>query len=81
MQPRQTLLAKGLACAGAIAALASAALGAWPAAGLFAGALLALEFFLGHQLYRLTHAFCDVVASAFQPLPVVALRADAEPSR
>jgi glycosyltransferase involved in cell wall biosynthesis len=81
MQLRQTRLAKALTSACAIGALFTAALGEWPAVGSFAGALFALEVFLGHQLYRFAHAFRDAVAVAFRSLPVVALRGDAAAAR
>jgi glycosyltransferase involved in cell wall biosynthesis len=76
MQLRRTALSNALASGYAAGALASAGLGMWPAAALFAAALAALELSLGFELYRLAHAFRDAVAAAFRPLPVVALRAD-----
>jgi len=81
MHLRQTALAKGLGAACALGAVASALLGSWLTAGLFASALLALEIFLGHELYRFGCAFRDAVAGAFRSLPVVALRADAASAR
>ena len=81
MTLRQTPLAKAMAGACATGALASAALGVWPAVRLFAGAFLALEVFLGHECYRFAHAFRGAVVTAFRSLPVVALRADAAAAR
>src|SRR5262249_52334550 len=74
---RRTLLAKLLTGAGAIGAMLSMALGNWPAVGLFAGATLATEAVLGHELYRFARAFRDAVTIAFRSLPVVALRSGA----
>jgi glycosyltransferase involved in cell wall biosynthesis len=81
MDLRQTLLAKALTGVCAIGALLSATLAAWLAAHVFAGALLALAGFLGHQLYRFSDGFRGAVASAFRSLPVVPLRSGDGPAR
>jgi O-antigen biosynthesis protein len=73
LELRRTIPGRLVPGACAAAALLSAALGAWPAAGLFVGVLLATEALLGHKLYRFAQAFHDVVADSFRSLPVVAL--------